>query len=41
MPVIPLRLGQNVFGHSEKVTNVAVDLFAKVDIYKIEVAAGN
>jgi ABC-type oligopeptide transport system substrate-binding subunit len=41
MPVIPLRHGQNVFGHSEKVTNVAVDLFAKVDIYKIEVAAGN
>jgi len=37
MPVIPLRLGQNVFGHSEKVTNVSVDLFQKVDIYKIEV----
>jgi len=38
MPVIPLRLGQNVFGHSEKVTNVTVDLFQKVDIYTIEVA---
>ncbi len=38
MPVIPLRLGQNVFGHSEKVTNVNVDLFQKVDIYQIEVA---
>ncbi|WP_433300772.1 peptide ABC transporter substrate-binding protein [Actinoplanes sp. CA-030573] len=38
MPVIPLRFGQNVFGHSEKVTNVTMDLFQKVDIYKIEVA---
>ncbi|MCU7723324.1 ABC transporter substrate-binding protein [Actinoplanes sp. KI2] len=38
MPVIPLRFGQNVFGHSEKVTNVSMDLFQKVDIYKIEVA---
>jgi oligopeptide transport system substrate-binding protein len=37
MPVIPLRFGQNVYGHSEKVTNVEVDLFQKVDIYKIEV----
>jgi oligopeptide transport system substrate-binding protein len=38
MPVLPLRFGQNVFGHSEKVTNVSMDLFQKVDIYKIEVA---
>ncbi|MFF5291585.1 peptide ABC transporter substrate-binding protein [Paractinoplanes globisporus] len=38
MPVIPLRFGQNVFGHSEKVTNVTMDLFQKVDIYKIEIA---
>jgi ABC-type transport system substrate-binding protein len=37
MPVIPLRFGQNVFGHSEKVSNVEVDLFQKVDLYKIEV----
>jgi len=37
MPVIPLWQGQNVYGHSEKVTNVTVDLFTKVDIYKIEV----
>lgn len=36
MPVIPLRLGQNVFGHSERVTNVEVDKFSKVDIMKIE-----
>jgi oligopeptide transport system substrate-binding protein len=38
MPVIPLRFGQNVYGRSEKVTNVEVDLFQKVNIYKIEVA---
>ncbi|WP_052359326.1 ABC transporter substrate-binding protein [Actinoplanes friuliensis] len=37
MPVIPLRFGQNVFGHSQKVKNVEVDLFSKVDLYKIEV----
>jgi oligopeptide transport system substrate-binding protein len=37
MPVIPLRFGQNVFGYSQKVSNVTVDLFQKVDIYKIEV----
>ncbi|MFB9338238.1 peptide ABC transporter substrate-binding protein [Actinoplanes octamycinicus] len=37
MPVIPLRVGQNVFGYSTKVSNVNVDLFQKVDIYKIEV----
>src|SRR4051794_11008741 len=36
MPVIPLRFGQNVYGHSEKVKNVTVDLFSKVDIYTIE-----
>ena len=36
MPVIPLRYGQNVFGHSEKVTNVTMDVFSRVDIYKIE-----
>lgn len=35
MPVIPLRHGQNVFGHSQKVTNVEVDTQAKVNIYKI------
>ena len=36
MPVIPLRFGQNVFGYSKRVTNVSVDLFQKVNIYKIE-----
>ncbi|MEU4239383.1 ABC transporter substrate-binding protein [Actinoplanes sp. NPDC026619] len=39
MPVLPLRFGQNVYGFSEKVTNVSMDLFQKVDIYKIEVAS--
>ncbi|MDP9815972.1 ABC-type oligopeptide transport system substrate-binding subunit [Spirilliplanes yamanashiensis] len=39
MPVIPLRHGQNVFGHSQKVTNVVVDAQARVDIFKIEVAS--
>jgi oligopeptide transport system substrate-binding protein len=37
MPVIPLRNGQNVFGYSEKVSNVEVDLFQKVNLYEIEV----
>ncbi|GIG89561.1 peptide ABC transporter substrate-binding protein [Plantactinospora endophytica] len=36
MPVIPLRLGQNVYGHSERVKNVEVDKFQKVEILKIE-----
>lgn len=36
MPVLPLRYGQNTFGHSERVTNVEVDLFKKVNIFKIE-----
>ena len=37
MPVIPLRFGQNTYGFSEKVKNVTVDVFTKVDLYKIEV----
>ena len=36
MPVLPLRFGQNVFGHSERVTDVSMDLFQKVDIYQLE-----
>jgi oligopeptide transport system substrate-binding protein len=36
MPVIPLRFGQNVYGHSERVTNVTIDEFRKIDIYRIE-----
>lgn len=38
MPVIPLRFGQNTYGHSAKVKNVEVDLFQKVDLSKIEAA---
>jgi oligopeptide transport system substrate-binding protein len=38
MPVIPLRFGQNVYGFSEKVTDVEVDLFQRVNVYKVAVA---
>ncbi|MBU2668740.1 ABC transporter substrate-binding protein [Actinoplanes bogorensis] len=38
MPVLPLRFGQNVFGYSEKVTDVTMDLFGKVDIYAVDIA---
>jgi oligopeptide transport system substrate-binding protein len=38
LPVIPLRFGQNVFGHSTKVKNVQVDLFQRVNLTKIEAA---
>ncbi|MEU4554899.1 peptide/nickel transport system substrate-binding protein/oligopeptide transport system substrate-binding protein [Micromonospora violae] len=38
MPVIPLRFGQNVFGHSSKVKNVEMDLFQRVNLVKIEAA---
>jgi peptide/nickel transport system substrate-binding protein/oligopeptide transport system substrate-binding protein len=36
MPVIPLRFGQNVFGHSTKVSDVQMDLFTRVDLMKIQ-----
>lgn len=36
MPVIPLRFGQNIFGHSTQVANVEMDLFNRVDLLKIE-----
>ena len=36
MPVIPLRFGQNNFGHSTKVKNVKMDLFNRVDLDQIE-----
>jgi oligopeptide transport system substrate-binding protein len=39
MPVLPLRFGQNVFGYSAKVTDVTMDLFQKVDIYKIGIVS--
>jgi oligopeptide transport system substrate-binding protein len=38
MPVLPLRFGQNVFGYSERVTDVTMDPFQKVDIYSIDIA---
>jgi oligopeptide transport system substrate-binding protein len=36
MPVLPLRFGQNNYGHSSKVKNVQIDLFNRVDLIKIE-----
>jgi oligopeptide transport system substrate-binding protein len=39
MPVLPLRFSQNVFGHSERVTDVTMDLYAKIDVYKIDIAS--
>ncbi|HCT81398.1 MAG TPA: 4-phytase [Micromonosporaceae bacterium] len=36
MPVLPLRFGQNNFGHSTKVKNVSMDLFNRIDLLKIE-----
>ncbi|MBM2619257.1 ABC transporter substrate-binding protein [Actinoplanes sp. LDG1-06] len=38
MPVLPLRFGQNVFGYSERVTDVTMDLYQKVDIYSVDIA---
>ena len=37
MPVIPVSFGQNVFGHSQRVTNVAIDPAQRIDLYKLEV----
>ncbi|WP_430780530.1 peptide ABC transporter substrate-binding protein [Actinoplanes sp. G11-F43] len=39
MPFIPLRFSNNVYGYSEKVQNVEVDLFMKVNLYDIETVA--
>ncbi|GIJ80899.1 peptide/nickel transport system substrate-binding protein/oligopeptide transport system substrate-binding protein [Micromonospora phaseoli] len=36
LPVVPLRFGQNNFGHSTKVQNVEMDLFDRIDLIKIE-----
>ncbi|NUT37479.1 MAG: ABC transporter substrate-binding protein [Hamadaea sp.] len=36
LPVLPLRFGQNNFGHSTKVQNVQIDLFNRVDLIQIE-----
>jgi oligopeptide transport system substrate-binding protein len=36
VPVIPLRFGKNVFGHSTKVKNVELNLFNQVELTKVE-----
>jgi peptide/nickel transport system substrate-binding protein/oligopeptide transport system substrate-binding protein len=36
MPVLPMRFGQNNFGHSTKVQDVKMDLFSRVDLNQIE-----
>jgi oligopeptide transport system substrate-binding protein len=38
MPVLPMRFGQNNFGHSTKVKNVSFDQFSRLDLIKIEKA---
>lgn len=39
LPVIPLRFGQNVYGHSRRVSKVTVDASQKLDLDKIQVVA--
>ncbi|SDT70871.1 peptide ABC transporter substrate-binding protein [Actinoplanes derwentensis] len=39
MPFIPLRFSNNVYGYSERVQNVEIDLFMKVNLYEIETIA--
>lgn len=36
MPVIPLRFGKNVFGHSTNVKNVELNVFNQVELTKVE-----
>ncbi|WP_151898151.1 peptide ABC transporter substrate-binding protein [Streptomyces sp. C8S0] len=38
MPVIPLRFGKNVFGHSTKFKNIEMNVFNQVDLVKVEKA---
>ena len=38
MPVIPLRFGQNIFGHSTRIKDVSVDSAQRVDLYSIQLA---
>lgn len=38
MPVIPLRFGQNNYGHSTKVKNVELDVFSRVNLLTITTA---
>ena len=37
MPIIPLFFGQNVYGHSKRVTNVAMDSAQRLDLFKIQI----
>jgi ABC-type transport system substrate-binding protein len=37
IPVIPLRFGQNVYGHSRRVSKVTVDASQKLDLDRIHV----
>ncbi len=37
LPVLPLRFGENVFGHSERTRNVEMDVFNRVNLNTIEV----
>jgi ABC-type transport system substrate-binding protein len=36
IPIIPLRFGQNVFGHSERAKNVSIDSTQRIDLLAIE-----
>ncbi|BCJ52270.1 peptide ABC transporter substrate-binding protein [Actinoplanes sp. NBRC 14428] len=36
MPILPLFFGQNVYGHSKRVTNVAIDSAQRVDLFRIQ-----
>lgn len=39
MPVMPLRFGQQVFGHSTRVDNVSMDVFSRVELLELTAAA--
>jgi oligopeptide transport system substrate-binding protein len=41
LPVMPLRFGQNAYGISEKVKNVEIDLYNRVNLNKIEYVGSN
>ena len=38
MPVIPLRFGQNVYGHSTRVRNLSMDGMQRIDLYTVQLA---
>ena len=37
MPVIPLRFGQNVYGHSPRLAGVSMDSAQRIDLYSVQV----